>query len=196
MSATGRPNQHSPTTVRNEDDDYETPAWCVRSIWPHVRPVSGLVLEPCAGRGAIVDVLSELWTPEWIHARELNADRASKIPLSAGNKMCCDWLAHIETLQPKLVLSNPPYRLALEFASKAIVLQQPHGGTTCLLLRLNFLGSQKRGQWLRTHTPDIYVLSRRPSFVGGKTDSCEYGWFCWGPRQRGRIHILVEAVHG
>lgn len=276
MSATGRTNKDGPITERLEDDNYESPAWCVRAVWPHVRPVSGHVLEPCAGRGAIVEVLCRgdadkvLWSPSHVHAREIDQGREGRVPLAQANKMACDWLAFLEPVKPQLIITNPPYKHALEFASKAIAVQQPHGGTTCMLLRLNFLGSQKRGQWLRDHLPDVYVLSRRPSFVtyvtanriseskpgwqaagaaigrwwkglhatrvgllpelaelvndsGAKlslapsrvpavqewcarlpgwegsplvfksgTDATEYAWFVWGPRARGRIHILEE----
>jgi hypothetical protein len=274
MSATGRTREDGLETRRLDDDDYETPAWCVRAVWPHVRPITGTVLEPCAGRGAIVEALRDgvnghsFWTPHSVHARELDDVRCARI--GTANKICCDWLSYAETLRPALVITNPPYKLALEFATKAIALQQPHGGAVCMLLRLNFLGSQKRGAWLRDHIPDVYVLSRRPSFctyvhhrfvahprteqekasmrwwtafravkVGvpeeiaglradlksdswkgvvppsriraieewcarlpgwdsqplvfrSGTDATEYAWFVWGPRQRGRIHILED----
>lgn len=54
-----------------------------------------------------------------------------------------------------------------------------------MLLRLNFLGSQRRAAWLRAWTPDVYVLPRRPSFTGRGTDSCEYAWCVWHEDRRG-----------
>ena len=65
-----------------------------------------------------------------------------------------------------------------------------------MLLRLNFLGSQERSDYLREHMPDIYVIPNRPSFTGGKTDSIEYAWFVWskyndyGKNSSGKIVIL------
>lgn len=50
----------------------------------------------------------------------------------------------------------------------------------CMLLRVNFLGSQKRAAWMRANTPSVYVLPKRPSFKSdGKTDATEYAWFLW-----------------
>ncbi len=38
---------------------------------------------------------------------------------------------------------------------------------------------------------DVFVLSRRPSFLGnGMTDSSAYAWFVWGPGRGGRWSLL------
>lgn len=48
------------------------------------------------------------------------------------------------------------------------------------LLRLAFLESSERAAfWAEHPCRHIWVLSRRPSFTGGGTDSCAYGWFWW-----------------
>ena len=48
------------------------------------------------------------------------------------------------------------------------------------LLRINFLGSQKRYDFWQQFPPDgLYVLSKRPSFTGKGTDSIDYAWFVW-----------------
>jgi hypothetical protein len=85
-------------------------------------------------------------------------------------------------------IGNPPYSLAQEFAERAIGCSR----VVAFLLRLNFLGSQKRAAWLRKHTPSVYVLPRRPSFTDdNKTDACEYAWFLWGDDQSGqRVAVL------
>lgn len=169
MSATGRKRADGAETVREKDDDYATPAFCVRSIWPHVRPIGGTILEPCAGSGAIVRELQRLGWRD-LAAREINHDRYMKlINPSPGTCIECDWLAHDEKLRPSLILTNVPFKLALEFAKKAVKHQQPHQGTTCLLLRLNWLGSGKqdgRSAWLVDHMPAVFVLPKRPSFTG------------------------------
>lgn len=196
MSATGRPRQDGTKTVRDKDDNYETPPWAVRTIWPHVRPITGDVLDPCAGRGAILETLvaHTLYQPAYLHARELDQARFLRIP--TANKLRCDWLPFEEPLRPKLILTNPPYRLALDFAQKAVEHVRPYGGEVCMLLRLNFLGSMRRASWLCTHRPSVYVLSRRPSFTpDGKTDATEYAWFVWGGG-RGRANIHFPEIVG
>ena len=62
-----------------------------------------------------------------------------------------------------------------------------------MLLRLNYLGSEKRAAFFQEVPPDVYVLPNRPSFVRGGNDSCEYAWFAWGPKRRrdeGRFAVL------
>lgn len=183
MSATGRPRKDDPATIRDEDDDYETPAWSVRAIWPHVRPITGTILEPCAGRGAIVEVLTSLYDARYVYACELDYERAHRCGAMAKPPQWCaigDWLSGSESdpaitvarsvppgtfAHPRLIITNPPYRLAQRFIEKSLETVAPIGGEVCMLLRLNFLGSQDRGAWLVDHKPDVYVLSERPSFT-------------------------------
>jgi len=76
-----------------------------------------------------------------------------------------------------VAITNPPFYLAEPILRRAM----QHSRHVLLLLRLNFLGSERRHEFLRTHMPDdIYVLPNRPSFRGdNKTDSIEYAWFHW-----------------
>lgn len=84
------------------------------------------------------------------------------------------------------VVTNPPFSLAQEFVQHSLEVADE----TFMLLRLNFLGAQKRADWWKTHEPDaIFVLSERPDFTGEGGDSCEYGWFYWGFRHQGIKHI-------
>lgn len=85
------------------------------------------------------------------------------------------------------VVTNPPFSLAKEFCDHAI----KHSKETFMLLRLNFLGSVQRRIWWKTNEPAaIFVITPRPSFTGGGTDSCEYGWFYWGTIARRGIYHL------
>ena len=52
--------------------------------------------------------------------------------------------------------------------------------TVIMLQRLKFLATQSRYEFWQQFPPDgIFVLSRRPVFVGTKSDSQEYCWFVW-----------------
>jgi hypothetical protein len=86
-----------------------------------------------------------------------------------------------------VAISNPPFSLAQEFID--LCLQR--ATHTVMLLRLNFLSSEKRHEFMTNTRPDVYVLPNRPSFVGGgKTDSIEYAWFHWHPEASGKLRIL------
>ena len=84
--------------------------------------------------------------------------------------------------RPNLIISNPPYSLAVEFVERALDLVVDDGWVM-FLLRLNFLGAQKRHEFWKQpfHRPyGIFVHSKRPSFTGdGGTDSTEYAHFVW-----------------
>ncbi len=87
-----------------------------------------------------------------------------------------------------VVLTNPPYNaprkgIGFEFVQRAMRWLKPHG-IACMLLPCSFLESEARYEWLSKNEPDLYVLTRRPSFIStgtrpAGTDSSSYGWFIW-----------------
>lgn len=83
--------------------------------------------------------------------------------------------------KPDLIIANPPFSLSMEFINKAIY-DIKFDGYVIMLLRLNFLGSQKRFGFLENNMPvEIYVHSKRMGFIpnSSKTDSIEYAHFVW-----------------
>lgn len=92
-----------------------------------------------------------------------------------------------------VVITNPPYSLAMPVIEQALALETQF---IVMLLRLNFLASGGRADFMRTHAPDVYVLPNRPSFSGTGTDSIEYAWFVWHGRRRrarGTVHVLAAT---
>jgi hypothetical protein len=77
----------------------------------------------------------------------------------------------------------------MEFIERALR-EAPEDADVAFLLRLNFLGSQRRAAFHRSFPSDVYVLPRRPSFTGGGTDATEYCWMVWGAERGGRWSIL------
>lgn len=213
MSATGR------SDVRQKDDFYATPAWATLAILPHLKaklPTLPKVLDPCCGSGAIFQVVCAHWATCFPCGIELDQHRAlmsSAILLRGGHPNQVwgnrDALAMTWGV-PDLILTNPPYKIALEFVEKALLEASltedvnVHGriprhekgvpqGVVAMLLRLPWLASQKRAAFLRKNTPSVYVLSRRPSFTGQGTDATDYAWMVWGPGFSGddrKVHIL------
>lgn len=159
--------------------------------------------EPCKGTGAIYDRVFGHKTYDEI---------------SEGK----DYLANVYSANDfDLIITNPPFSLALEFLQKSL----HEAATVCYLLRLNFLGSQTRRTFWQANRPShVLVLAERPCFAwpckgkghhtkgcgasylpestricsqcGGKvapgTDSIEYAWFCW---DRGGFVTLEPGVH-
>ena len=186
MSATGR------GAVRREGDYYATPAWCVEAILPYLAS-RGLLdegrsaLEPAAGDGAIVRVLRER-TKVRVSMIEIDPDRATQ-----SGAECRDFLQY-EIPGFDLIITNPPYRLAFEFAKHGLDLLG-RGGALVLLTRLNWLASVKRSGWLREHTPSVFVLPKRPSFTGQGTDATDYAWLVWGkPNANTRYTPIVRIL--
>jgi SAM-dependent methyltransferase len=190
VSATGR------SDVRDPDDFYATPSWCIDAILPHL-PSGGRVLDPGCGSGAILRAI--MATAPFVHAdlfgvemHEGRAEEARALFADARKH-------HIETrdfltyegTSFDLVVGNPPFSLAMDFVERSLTLTKPFRGTVAMLLRMNWLASQKRAAFHRANPSDIYVLPRRPSFTpDGKTDSTEYAWFVWGPSRGNRWVIL------
>lgn len=201
MSATNRGGK------RLVSDAYETPAWCVERLVEHAWLPRGRYLEPCAGNGAIVRAASANSERGWIQSWEMFEIREECAPHLKAIFNELDGSGHAYRAGPLIgdfleaaplipddsfdvVITNPPYSLAMEFVEASLRLA-PY---VAMLLRLNWLGSEGRSRFLRGCMPDVYVLPQRPSFVGGGTDATEYGWFVWTPerdRSVGRIELLA-----
>lgn len=190
MSATNR------GLPRQLGDFYPTPEWATRAFLkaPHNIPfLGGWVWEPCAGDGAIIRAAKKHY-PEskWI-ASDIREDFRPYLKNTADQVMMGDFLKfranHVE-----VIMTNPPFCLAEPMIENALANAQ----YVVMLLRLNFLGAQKRAGFFRDHAPDVYVLPRRPSFGKNKdgrkgNDATEYAWFVWGPqrfRRRGLLQVL------
>ncbi len=177
MSATNR------GAVRKKDDFYETPEEVTRDfLFNHFEGDFKRILEPCAGTGKMVKVLREKYPDAEIHLVEpFPSGRPFKPGADAIFK--CKF-EHLKTklsvmlLDYDLIFTNPPYSQAKEIIEHALT-TWPYA-TVVMLLRLNFLGSQKRHDFWQAYPPnELHVLSCRPSFTGRGTDATEYAWFVW-----------------
>jgi hypothetical protein len=194
MSATGRT-----PGVRVAFDGYATPHWCVDRLLEAVALPGGDWLEPCAGEGGIIAAVGS--APSWT-ACELQSQYEAGLRLCTPDVQIGDFLAPTYKPVPltagpvllprrpyRVAITNPPYALAQEFIVKCRNLAD----ITIMLLRINFLGTQTRMEWMRDWVPDIYVLPERPSFDGKGTDATEYAWMAWDWRRvdgRGKLIIL------
>jgi hypothetical protein len=140
------------------------------------------IWEPCAGRGAIANVLRDRG-----HA-VICSDllRYDDFPLH----FVADFLAQSRApASCDTIVTNPPYQLATEFARHALDLV-PH---VYLLLRLAFLESVRRTDILeRRGLARIHVFRRRLPMMnrdgwnGPRASSAiPFAWFCWNRDHRG-----------
>jgi hypothetical protein len=78
---------------------------------------------------------------------------------------------------PAIIITNPPFALALPIIEKALAEAQEW---VIMLLRLNFFEGKARKAFWDKHRPlYAFVHSKRMSFTGGKTDSVAYMHCCW-----------------
>ena len=149
---------------RIESDFYPSPFWTIKAMFDHIEfNDDDVCLEPSAGDGRIVDHFPKGHTHKWA---EISCNR--------------DYLNPDRDYSADVIITNPPYSLALEFIKTALERDLSETGTCCMLLRVGILGSKERADfWRQFPFSSISVMSPRPSFVHGGSDNSEYAWFIW-----------------
>lgn len=169
MSATFRGAERQP------NDFYATPLSALEPLLFFINFLPSPIWEPAQGDGRLVECLRK------------NGFAADGDDLQNGYDFLKD------DKNRAVILTNPPFSLAQEFCDHAI----KHADHVFMLLRLNFLGSQKRlVWWKRNNLGALFVLSQRPKFSKNKkgklgSDATEYAWFYWGPAWKGIFHLCL-----
>lgn len=153
------------------DDFYETPPVAVERLL-QVEKFDGGIWEPACGAGAIVRELERLG--QMVVGTDL-VERGCGTPR-------VDFLMEHRLLAPNIV-TNPPYKLADEFARTAVALG---ADKVALLLRLVWLAGQRRQELVRT-LARVWVFSgrlprmHRVGWEGPRVDSStvDFAWFVW-----------------
>lgn len=174
-----------PVGGREDRDHYPTPRWCTlallrywaRWVWAPREP---MVLDPACGEGAILEAVRSEIPEASTRGVELDTGRAEaacarRLEVVQGDGLEIEWGS------PDLVIGNPPYSLATEFAWKTAewASEEPRRAGA-LLLRLSFLEpASGRAVLFERYRPDVLILPRRPAFDGRGTDSITSAWFCW-----------------
>jgi len=198
VSATGRGAE------RAEFDTYLTPDALALTLTRRLAADFSLqprtVLEPSVGGGAFVRAVRSVWGSRPYVA---GVDLRNVPECGADGVMCGDFLSYPGenglASSPPLIIGNPPFCDAEAHTRHALSLR-PSGGVVAFLLRLAFLESATRVPfWQENRPARVYVLSERPSFTGGGTDSCAYGFFVWqeghaGPTRLDWIHSWKGAT--
>lgn len=180
---------------RAPQDSYETPPSAILPLFEHPEGIDPKkyrnILEPCAGSGNILRALRQAGATGRLQAVELYERREA---VTSGEFSLMDIADYIywddfRTLYPEwnigtsfdLIITNPPYSIAQAIIDRAFNIAQPDT-VIAMLLRINFLASQNRREWWespRRAPSRLGILTKRPSFTGGKTDATEYAWYIW-----------------
>ena len=153
---------------RPASDYYPTPQKCITSLF-EIIDYKNLVeegftfAEPCRGEASAI----------YRHFPQ-------------GSQYCeleegIDYLTHTWETTPDIIITNPPFKIAMEFLEKSL----NEADVSIYLLRLGFLESKKRRDFHKKNPPtNLIVLSERPSFVAGGTDKTAYAWYVYDPKNR------------
>lgn len=176
-------------TKRRKNDFYETPAWAVDAILPHLNlDRASLVVDAGAGTGAIAARVAH----HFPNLEVIGVEKQSELVTQARAR----GLYGVEFIEadyerwqnerssPDVIIMNPPYSRAIEFLRRALSTVR-RDGTVCALLRVNFAAGAGRADFHERHPSKLHVLDKRPSFTGSGTDACEYAWFVWSPGEAG-----------
>ncbi len=185
---------------------YETPGWVTRAILPHVVlpyvKCPDTIVDLGCGRGALGVELRRAFPASVITGFEVNRRRAVKASMAVYSDVHCVDLCTKRGREIAgmyrgidLVILNPPFQRAVEFAEIAFEMVGPRG-IVALLQRDAWLSCMKRLAFARKHPCNKHILPRRPSFIGtGKSDSATYAWHLFGLGLGGRWSLLdVEPL--
>ena len=164
-------------------DDFPTPPWATRALMEHVllkcwfrKPIREQTCwEPAANRGYMVRPLSEYFakvTGTDVHDYGAGFEQNDFLMTRAG----CD-----QPL-PDWIITNPPFRLAAQFASHALT----QSSNVALLVRSAFLEGADRYKTLFRPDPPAFVAQfvERVPMVKGRHDpdastATSYAWVVW-----------------
>lgn len=175
MSSTNRSNARD----THVSDYYVTPLQSIKDFIKEQTQINfvGLnILDPCAGG----DKHHKMSYPEVLRAYTSSITTVDVREDSLAS-IKEDYLSlELKGLLIDVIITNPPFNLALEIIEKALK-DVVEGGYVVMLLRLNFFGSQKRKPFFDKYPPlACYVHNKRMKFTNTNgTDSIEYMHCIW-----------------
>lgn len=181
---------------RHKSDYYITPQDQIELFLNKFKPEEEFIncplfLDPCAGG----DVNHKMSYPEslinygyqerYIDTIDIRDDSLAKVK---GDYLDIDCKNKYD-----VIITNPPFNIAINIIKKALG-DIKDNGYVIMLLRLNFLGSKQRfGFWQNNKPKYIFVHHKRMSFTDkGGTDSVEYAHFVWqkGCKNDTKIYVI------
>ena len=142
-------------------------------------PLNQYVFEPCAGLGHISELIKK--TGRDVITSDIN-DYGYKLDFQRDFFQVKR--GDVTAPTPFDIVTNPPYKGALDFVKHAIELLED-GGRVIMLLRIQFLEGIERGQFFKEHPPRfVYVFTRRVlCLLNGEpqkhNSAACFAWFIW-----------------
>lgn len=180
----GSRSSTQPTTKRVVDgvggDFYPTPTWATEALLKHEK-FEGDIWECACGDGAMSNVLEKLSVPVF----------SSDLYDRGFGESGIDFLT--EERVADNIITNPPYKLAGEFALTGL---NKSNKKVALLLRLAFLEGIERYQKIFELTPPsrVWVFSERITFYPKNAErkgsgTTAYAWIVWDKKDTGASQI-------
>lgn len=179
---------------RQEHDYYATPPIAVEKLL-EVESFDHYIWEPACGEGHISEVLK---------AHGYDVSSSDLIDRGYGDQY--DFLKHDDYLYDEDIITNPPYKYALEFVDKALN-SISEGQKVAMLLKLQFLETHDRAEFFKENPPRrVWVFADRiacamngnfesVTSTSGKFKSAQaYTWCVWikgykGPTELGWLFL-------
>jgi hypothetical protein len=170
---------------RHAADLYETPPEAVEMLLRH-ELLEGPVLEPSAGRGAIVRELRRNGLQ--VRAFDLH-DHGAESALGIETEF--DFLSRTSMSGCRSIVMNPPFKDAEVHVRQALQLL-PDRGTLAVLLRMNWMAAKGRADLLQHYHTVIIAgrLKMLPPDVqdSGHSGTTDFAWFIMSRE-------IVHATH-
>ena len=155
---------------RQINDFYPTPPEVTNSLLNHIDISNENIWEPCAGDGAMVDVIKK-YTSKNIYASDLSPQR--------NDIHTFDFLSGIPSQidTSYMIITNPPFKISAQIIEKSF----EHGFTKlALLLKSTYYHASSRTELFEKYRPTkILPLNWRPDFLGLGSPTMEVSWFYW-----------------
>lgn len=158
---------------REQDDYYPTPPGATRALLSK-EGFSASIYEPACGAGHMARVLEEYHT-----VRCADIQNRGYPDQELGDFLTCKSIFPGED-----IVTNPPFKLATQFAQHAVALVAPHRGKVALFCRLMFMEGVRRKSFLEKHLTRVWVFSDRVPIQRGRLARSEdkgkmvpFAWF-------------------
>lgn len=172
-------SNHSDSERVNKDF-YATNPLAIDALLSTREEFANIIWEPACGNGHLSKRLEELLPDTTIVSSDIEE---RDFPCEVF-----DFLnGSLDTIDtPFDIITNPPYKYALEFAEKALE-RVKEGQKVAFFLKLTFLESEKRRKFFQENPPKtVYVFSKRisvarngdPKMFNQSSAVC-YAWFVW-----------------
>lgn len=170
------------TDAERQQHDYYATEPKATEVLLAVEKFNPLVWECACGEGHMSRVLE---------AHGYRVISTDLYPRGYGSEEPLDFLSDKITYFTGDIVTNPPYKYAVEFARKAIDIVRP-GAKVAMFLKIQFLEGKKRRKFFEENPPRVVYVStsrlrcaKNGIFNRKRSSAICYAWFVWKKGYRG-----------